>query len=114
MEKLTGWYFSCPSIWLSPYKPREIFQILNGHNFKISRYINIKEHDAKFFRSVISSISLIFELAGSNLLQIMLNPPHDLWHSLFLLGGSIVFANKEKGSFSIESFPYNHNTTDEI
>ena len=53
-------------------------------------------------------------LAGSKLVQALLNPPQVLLHQSFLLSGSIVFANEERGSCSIESFSYNHNTIDEI
>ena len=53
-------------------------------------------------------------LAGSDLVQTLFNHLQVLWRWLFLLGGSIAFANEGKGSCSIESFPYNHNTTDEI
>ena len=28
--------------WLPPYKPEEILRSLNGHNFNISKFINLK------------------------------------------------------------------------
>ena len=33
---------SCTPTWLSPYKPKEILQILSGHNFDISKSISSK------------------------------------------------------------------------
>ena len=51
-------------------------------------------------KTFISSISLILELAGSDLVQTLLNPPQALWHWLFLSGVCVVFENKEKEPFS--------------
>ena len=50
----------------------------------------------------------------ADLVQTQLNPSQDLQHQSFLLGGSIVVANEEKGSRITESFAYNHNTIEEI
>ena len=33
---------SCPATWLPPYKPEEISQSLSGHNFNISKCMNLK------------------------------------------------------------------------
>ena len=44
--------------------------------------------------------SLILELAGFDSVQALLNPSQVLWRSSLLLGGSIVFANEIKGSYS--------------
>ena len=42
----------------------------------------------------VSSPSLILELAGSNLVPTLLNPPKVQWDQSFLSGGSIVFTNE--------------------
>ena len=47
-----------------------------------------------FCRAFIFSILLILELAGCNLVQILLSLIQVLWHWSFLLGGSIVLANE--------------------
>ena len=44
----------------------------------------------------------------------LLNPTQLIQRQSFLLGGYIVFANEEKGSCSIKSFPDKHETIDEI
>ena len=59
-------------------------------------------------------ISLILELASPSLVEEMLNPPQVLWYYIFLLGGSIVFANEGKRSCIMDIIPHNHSTIDEI
>ena len=51
-----------------------------------------------FCGTFISSISLFFELAGSNLVQTLLNPSKVVLHHLLLLNVSGVFVNAEKCS----------------
>ena len=64
-----------------------------------------------FCRTFISTISLILERVGSNLVHTLLNPPQVLSSLSFLLGVSL---NEQKGSRSIELFLRNHSTVDEI
>ena len=74
-----------------------------------------KQHGGlNFCKAFISRILLILELASSNLVQALLNPPQSTMALVILSGGFNVFANKEKGSCSIKSFPCNRNTIDEI
>ena len=35
-------YISCTLTWLPPYNPQEILQSLSGHNFDISKSIDLK------------------------------------------------------------------------
>ena len=55
-----------------------------------------KSTGRNFYRRFVSNIWLTLQLAGSNLLQTLLNPPQVLQHKAFLSGGHIVFANEEK------------------
>ena len=69
----------------TPYKQmRHPFSIQNFQNFMASNkwYIVIKIRGGgglNFCRKFISSVSLILELAGSNLVQTLLNNPQVLW-----------------------------------
>ena len=60
--------------------------------------------------SFISNVLLTLELTGTDTAQPFSSP----MVLIILQGGSFVFANEEKGSCNMESFPYNHNTIDEI
>ena len=69
-----------------------------------------KSIGGKFLHDIYLSILLILELADYNSVQTLLNPPQVLSLYPFLLGGYTAFANEGKGSCTIDSFPYNHNT----
>ena len=55
-----------------------------------------KACDVNFSKTFISSISLFSELAGSNLVQILLNPSKVTWRRLYLLNVFVVFVNARK------------------
>ena len=65
---------------------------------------HFKSMDVNFCRTFISSISLFLELAGSDLVQTLLNPSKVKWYHSFLLNLFVVFVNVKSVGFRIESF----------
>ena len=99
----------------------QITKLQRGHNLprsvpdsEMPSPFRIKEHGMNLCKTFVSCFSLISELAGSNLAQTLLKllRPNTISH--FCKVVLLFFINDEKGSCIIESFPYNHNTIDEI